>query len=594
MIDGYGVSMRALEHFKAKGIATVLTCDVGFSAVDEVRRAVDDLGMEVLITDHHLPPDVLPKAHVLVNPHQAGCPYPFKDLCGVGVAYKVLQALAARLGLDPAATIEKHLDLVALGTICDIVPLVDENRIFAKKGVERMKETENLGLRMLLAVAEVRPEAVTEMTCGWVLGPRLNAVGRINDAGKGLQLLISQGKEDAAKLAREIDALNTERKTMSKAIEASAIRQLDPRNLDDVYGITLFGDDNLVANGTPGDASATLRSLDTTTGISDPKTPWHHGVIGIVASKVVERYGRPTFLFAFDEESQKWKGSGRAPNIHGIHLKDALSACKSHMHKFGGHEYAAGATLVAQTPEELAAFAADFNAAIRAQMRPEDRTPLLKADLQVKLEELTENLHRILGHFAPFGHSNEGIKMMAEDVEVISAKVIGQDRTHLKLVVKQGEAQFDALAWGFATKFPEMTELPMPYRADIFFKLETNEFRGKTSLQLVVDDVRLPRIQALAGITDTGLLSPLPAGAAATPSRTLPAGTPVAPVASAAPVTADPAPAPVPAAVRTVRSRAPAPSDVPAIPTAPEKSKRAPKSVAPKELFAGSRSKKKA
>lgn len=481
MIDGYGVSIRALGAFQEQGITLVLTCDTGFSAVEEVRHAIDELGLHVLITDHHTPPEVLPKAHALVNPRQRGCNYPFKELSGVGVAFKVLQGLVRALKLNEKDALFPYLDLVALGTVCDVVPLIGENRVLVKWGLRVARETRNLGLRTLLETVSVPLGQVDEYTFGWIVGPRLNAAGRIDDAAKALELLICEDPARAKELATEIDMLNVARRSQTQKILDSAIRLISQGPpLEDLWGIVLFDDGTLDCE-------------------------WHHGVIGIVASKIVERYGRAAFLFGRDEKSGKWKGSGRAPaKIATVNLFNALSACAEHLLKFGGHAAAAGATLKAQTREELEAFAAAFNEAMKAQMRPEDRTPTLYADLEARLEDLTPDLWDILRRFAPFGHHNEPIQMIARDVEVIDVRTLGKEGTHLKLRLRQGNTVMDALGWGFVDLYPEVLRLGRAARVDILFQLTENVYRGTWQLQLELKDLKIRDYGESAGPLEGG------------------------------------------------------------------------------------------
>lgn len=467
MVDGYGVAVRALETFAERGIRLVLTCDTGFSASEEVRRGVDELGLEILLTDHHLPPNVLPKAHVMVNPQQEGCEYPWKSLCGAGVAYKVLQALVARLDLDEAEVLHKYMDLVGLGTICDVVPLQGENRVFAFLGIAAARTTRNPGLKALLDLAEVKPAEINEHTFGWVIGPRLNAAGRIDDAAKGLELLVSDDPVRIRALATEISALNTERRDLTKRIEEDAIRRIEAMDLDDVYGIVLFGR----PGGTP---------------------PWHHGVIGIVASWLVGRYGRPVFLLAWDEESQCWKGSGRAPKVGAVNLHAILSACEAHLAKFGGHELAAGASLAGTSETDMAAFAEAFNDAARTQMSPEDRIPLVRSDICLSLSAITDPFHDLLRRFAPYGEMNPKVTMVARDVSVLGYRRFGRGtKRHVELQVEADGVRLPAIGWGYAEDRPEILAHAFPARADLLFNLERNVFRGKAQSQLILRDVRI-------------------------------------------------------------------------------------------------------
>lgn len=472
MIDGYGVSVRALEQFVEEGVGVVLTCDTGFSALGPVRHAVETLGLEVLVTDHHLGGTETPVAHALVNPNQAGDPYPFKGLCGVGVAFKVLLALVRRLGLDEVAVLYPYLDLVALGTVCDVMPLVDENRVFVSHGVTACRHTRNLGLQALLAAAGVEAAKVSEGTFGWILGPRLNAVGRIDDAGTGLRLLLATDPDEAKSLATAIEAWNTKRRELSKRIEQEALAMVETLDMQRTYGVALFAPDP-PTEGAPA---------------------WHHGVIGIVASKVVERTGRPAFLFACDHETGAWKGSGRAPAASGAHLKDALDACDAHLAKHGGHAAAAGAQLRDGSPEGREAFAAAFNAAVAAQVSLDDLIPVIVADGRVGLDEINPDVYRkFFRRFAPFGAGNPEITFVAENATLTGVRPMGAEGIHARLTLEQHGVSHQAIAWSILRTHPWLSRAPRPLRVDLAFRVKEDVWRGETRLQLEVLDIRLHR-----------------------------------------------------------------------------------------------------
>lgn len=305
-IDGYGISLRALERAAEEGYRLVLTCDVGVSAHDEIRTATQNLGLEVLVTDHHQLSNRLPPAGAVINPHRSDCLYPFKGLCGVGVAFKVLQALVRAMGRSEAEDLYPYLDLVALGSVADVVPLLDENRVFVHFGLRRLRETGIVGLRALIEVAELAPERLTERAISHALGPRLNAIGRLDRSSIGLRLLLTDDADEARDLARILNQANAERQEVQRAIERDAIDQvLRMGDLDPIWAIALFGE------------------------------TWHHGVVGIVANRTVEHFGRPAFLFA-PTENLEWKGSGRAPKSGNprLDLHDILMECRDHLVTF--------------------------------------------------------------------------------------------------------------------------------------------------------------------------------------------------------------------------------------------------------------------
>lgn len=460
-VDGYGMSMRIIDEAYNDGIRVVLTCDTGISEADKVKTLVER-GMTVLITDHHHVPDVIPEAHAVVNPHQKDCAYPFDELCGCGVAFMALLALVRRMGLDEVGVLYKYLDLVALGTICDVVPMVDVNRTLAAVGIRQLQRTNNPGLQALMEIAKVAMPRVSEITCGFILGPRLNAIGRLDNAGIGLDMLLTDDPEEARDLAMECDKANAQRKAITERIEQAAVRQVEAMgDLSDVWALALYGED------------------------------WHHGIVGIVASRIVERYGLPAFLFAPDDEG-RWKGSGRAPASDNIHLYEFLEDCKPHLLKFGGHAAAAGATLVAGGEETAKAFAEAFSAAAKKRMTPEDRIPKIAADMEIDLGSIDAELYRYLRMFAPFGAENPPVQFIARNVEVISVREMGAEATHLKLKVKQGETVFnDVVGWRMRGQLPELFETPAPYRADLLFQVDENVWKGTARLQLVLVDAQI-------------------------------------------------------------------------------------------------------
>jgi single-stranded-DNA-specific exonuclease len=536
--DGYGISMRVLERELKGGLRTVLTCDTGISEAAKIRSLVDTYGARILVTDHHHVPEDLPPAAALVNPHQSDCAYPFKYLCGAGVAFKVLQALVCRLVIeelerrtertwsmedvvqehvpeamltevmravfdagagyslraneidtlfqhnDKAAPIVRtaadlcrsvervglfdYLDLVALGTIADVVPLVDENRVLARLGLRRLRRTTNPGLLALLRVADVAPENADEWTCGFVLGPRLNAIGRLDDAGRGLDLLLTDDDQEAADLARILNDTNEKRKAITEQIEREAVAQVEQMSgFDDTWALALYGQD------------------------------WHHGIVGIVASRIVERFGRPAFLFAPEnpeDPASHWKGSGRAPRSDRVHLYEILSTCRQHMHggnRFGGHAAAAGATLAAADEEGRIAFAAAFNDAARAVMTEEDRIPRVHVDMRISLAEVTDDLHGWIQRFAPFGEQNQAIHLWTTGVRLTRRRTMGAQQQHVKLWVEQDGVAMEAIGWNMADRLRDVMSANLPARVDLVFRIEENTFQGRRQLELRIVDARL-------------------------------------------------------------------------------------------------------
>lgn len=462
--DGYGLSLRLLSQLADLRVEHVLTCDVGISAYNEVAEAKRRWGMNIYITDHHEPPHRLPKAEVIVNP-KISPNYPFSDLAGVGVAYKVVQALLERLGLSEVDYLHEHLDLAALGTVCDVVPLVDENRVLAYHGLQQVRVSKNIGLRALYDMAGLALGDSTEASFAWVIGPRLNSVGRLDSARKGLELLLTDSMPEALKLAKEIEQINKRRRDINDDIEASAVRRLEEADLSSTYGIVL---------------------------VENKKTgpPWHPGVIGIVASRLVERFGRPVFMFASTSRGEL-KGSGRSPEIEGVNLYEMLHACAPHLTAYGGHAAAAGASITKPTPEGIQSLTRSFDAAARAKLRSEDLVPLIQVDLETTLDQLSGKFYGLMRRFAPFGAANSPINMLARGVTIRRSRAMGKNEDHLKLRLEQNNTMFEAIGFRLASLYPEVLERKKPLKADIVFQLTQNSFEGLSTLQLEVLDLRL-------------------------------------------------------------------------------------------------------
>ena len=355
--DGYDFSMAGVAKAKEVGADLVITCDCGITAVEAV-RAAKALGMRVVVTDHHLPPEILPPADAIVDPQRLDDSSDLKVLCGTGVAFKLAQALAPALGLP--ATLPLHfLDHVALATVADLVPLVGENRILVRHGLKLLAQTRWPGLRALVEVSDVDPAKLRASHLGYMIGPRLNAIGRLGDAFDGVRLLLTDDPAEAASLARELDQINERRQTLDQKTLDEALKQLDA-DCDPDRDAALV----LAAEG------------------------WHPGVVGIVASRVVERYGRPAFLLALDGD--KGKGSGRS--ISGFDLHSALHECSDLLEKWGGHKMAAGLTL---KRANLPAFKERFAAVGRSRLAPDDLGPRQRIDVELPLHDALPDLERL-------------------------------------------------------------------------------------------------------------------------------------------------------------------------------------------------------
>lgn len=436
--DGYDFGPAGLAAARAAGASLVVTCDCGITAVDTV-RAARAAGIGVVVTDHHLPGDELPPAVAIVDPQLPHDTSGLNHLCGTGIAFKLVQALVPALGL--AANLPYYLlDLVALATVADVVPLLGENRIMVKHGLRLLAESNWPGVRALVEASGLAGKEVRAGHLGFILGPRLNAAGRIADAADGLRLLLSDDMEEAKAIARRLEGLNVERQAMDQRMLDEALGQVEVADLERESGFVL------AAEG------------------------WHPGVVGIVASRVVERYGRPTFLIAFDGDIGK--GSGRS--ISRFDLHSALLDCGDLLERYGGHQMAAGLTI---RRENLDAFRERFGGLARASLAPEDLGPEQRVDLEIGLHEATYELERLCRYLEPCGTGNPSPVFGVRGVRLAGRCRVGQG--HLKGTLDDGRSRLPVIGFQWADRVPWLGDGPV----DAAFRLEVNEWNGQTSLQ---------------------------------------------------------------------------------------------------------------
>jgi single-stranded-DNA-specific exonuclease len=446
-VDGYDLGSAGVAAATAAGARVVLTCDCGTSAhaaADELRR----LGVDLIISDHHLPGGPLPNAFAVINPRRIDDESPDKDLAAVGVAFKLALALTQALGGNENVVLNM-LDLVALATVADVAPLRGENRVFVRRGLALLSDSKCAGIRALVRSAGLEGKEITAGRIGFILAPRLNALGRLDRAIRGVELLLCDNDEAALGIARVCEELNRERQDMDKRILDEAMRRVEQLDLDSTFGIVL----------------------------ADPS--WHSGVIGIVASRVVEQTSRPTFLIAIQDGIGK--GSGRS--IPAFDLHSALSACGDLLIKHGGHKAAAGLTV---DVARVDAFAERFNQVALDRLHPDDLVRELRVDLELPLAEATDDLEKLLRHLEPFGIGNPGPLFLARDVRIsTNATKIGANG--VKFTVESPQGVIETVGWGLSER---SAELRAGASVDIAYKLERNEFRGKSSLQLALIDFR--------------------------------------------------------------------------------------------------------
>jgi len=447
LADGYDLTEAGVRAAQEAGATVVVTCDCGTSAVAPV-STLQAAGIDVIISDHHLPGGDLPNAYAILNPKRPGCGSEDKDLAAVGVAFKLALAVTRALGGNENLVFGM-LDLVALATIADIAPLRGENRVFARYGLKMLAETQNLGLRALIRSAGLEGKPLTAGRIGYILAPRLNAVGRLGHALRGVELLTAQTEHEANIIARELEELNVKRQEIDRATLEQARRRVLALDLEETFGIVLA------------------------------EEGWHPGVIGIVASRIVEEFGRPTILIALDGE--EGKGSGRSISRFDLHA--GIGGCRHLLQRFGGHRSAAGVTIARDRVDE---FARCFNDAARAALSPDDLVPELRIDLEVALADLTPGFESLLRHLEPCGIGNPSPMLLTRGVRLAAApRIVGQGG--LKLRLQTDHEPLEAVGWSLGHRIGEI-DVNRPL--DVAFRLERDEYQGVSRLQAKLADFR--------------------------------------------------------------------------------------------------------
>jgi single-stranded-DNA-specific exonuclease len=446
--DGYDFSRAGLDAARRAEAGLIVTVDCGTTAHETIREATAS-GIDVVVTDHHTVGARMPDAWAFVNPQRVDCPYPEKGLCGTGVAYKVCELVGAAMGGGPSAPAE-YLDLVALATVADLVPLTGENRVLVTFGLRRMAHTRVRGIEALLQVSGLSPQEVTAGKLGFVVAPRINAAGRVGESADALELLLAEDASRCEILAVQLEATNKVRKdedgrTLDEALELLA-QSYDPNR---EYGVVL------AAEG------------------------WHPGVIGIVASRVVERIHRPVVMVALDGES----GRGSARSIPGFHLHEALTECAGHLKRYGGHRAAAGMDI---DRDALPAFRDAFNRVARERLDADDLHPVLRPDMTLPLTEINLDLVHWMGYLGPHGIGNPGPLFLAPGVSLQGVRSVGQG--HLKASLRGDGGALEAIGFGLAERHPAESLHDRPY--DVLFRLERNEWRGVAKPQARLADLR--------------------------------------------------------------------------------------------------------
>ena len=445
--EGYGISTKGIDKAKTENVSLIIAMDCGIKAMDKVSYA-HSLSIDFIICDHHLPSDELPQATAILDPKQAACPYPFKDLCGCGIGFKLIQALTKERGGD-LEEIVPFLDLVAMAIAADLVPMVGENRILTHFGILQIQENPRLGIRFFVKELK-RKINVSDLV--FVLAPRINGAGRIKHGSHAVALLLSESEKEAMSRARAIELFNSERKELDQKITAQAMDQIKDNQEEELYSTVVFQPD------------------------------WHKGVVGIVASRLIETHYRPTVVFA--ASGDYYTGSVRS--VKGLDVYHILEACQEHIVQFGGHRYAAGLTI---KPEDYLAFKKAFELAVAQNIKPEQRIPSTAYDLEITLDKITPKFYRIIAQMSPFGPGNMRPVFMTKNcLDGGTTRAVGQDQSHLKLdVTDTSKVKLSGIGFGMAN---HINKIKSRDRFQIFFTLDENEFRGVKSVQLRLKDLR--------------------------------------------------------------------------------------------------------
>lgn len=447
--EGYGLSIETVEAARQRGTDLIIAVDCGITALDEVKRA-RELGMDIVICDHHQPGLELPPANAVLDPKRSDCPFPFKELAGVGVTFKLVQAIAQRVGVD-LESLRPLMDLVAIGSAADIVPLVDENRILTKVGLEQLNQTENLGLQALLQKSGLSGKRIGTGQIIFIIAPRINAVGRLGDASRAVDLLTTDHYATADAIASVLEKENRKRRDLDEGTFQQAIEMIE----------TQFDPSN--------DAAFVLCSDN-----------WHPGVIGIVASRIVEQYYRPTVMISLDDGI----GKGSARSIPGFSIYEALENCSDLMQAFGGHKYAAGLSI---HHDKIDALRDRLRTYAGSLLSGDMLTKKLNIEGEVRFREIDAKFMRLLKMMAPFGPQNMKPILMSRGVSVVGMPTI-VGRNHLRLKLSQDGIVFDAIGFGLGGHLHRVRGNPQDI--EVAYIIEENEWQGRVTIQLRLRDLR--------------------------------------------------------------------------------------------------------
>jgi single-stranded-DNA-specific exonuclease len=446
--EGYGISFKGIDFADDNGFTLIIALDCGIKSIDHVAYA-KERNIDFIICDHHRPGEFLPNAVAVLDPKRDDCNYPYDELCGCGIGFKLIQALGVNRG-ETIDDLVLYLDLVATAIAADIVPMTGENRVLAKFGLEVINAEPRPGIKALIQNIKKKELTITDVV--FIIAPRINAAGRIKHGNHAVELLTEFDIEQAEQFASEIEQYNSDRKDLDKQITIEALNQIEENNEQNRFTNVVFQED------------------------------WHKGVIGIVASRLIETYYKPTLVFT--KSGDKYAASARS--VKGFDVYNALESCAEHLEQFGGHMYAAGMTLL---PEKYQDFKNAFEKVVQETIPPELLTPEISVDSEIELSDINEKLMRLLKQFEPYGPQNMTPVFMTKNlVDTGYGKTIGKDDEHLKLFVKQyNSLGFGAIGFGLGKKL-DLTKNRNPFEA--VYTIDENEFNGKIDIQLRLKDLR--------------------------------------------------------------------------------------------------------
>lgn len=457
--EGYGISKQGIDYAFENGYSLIVSLDCGIKAIDKVRYAAQR-NIDFIICDHHLPGEQIPKALAVLDPKRLDCPYPFKELSGCGVGFKLLQAYCQQTG-TPYEELYEHLDLVAVSIASDIVPIVDENRILAHFGLKKLNENPSIGLKSIIRIAGIEKHTIAVDDIVFRIGPRINAAGRMESGKAAVELLCASSEQEAYQMGASIDSCNNDRKNIDRHITHEALRMI---------------------------ASDKRLQHSKTTVLFNPS--WHKGVVGIVASRLIETYYRPTVVLTQSGDL----ATGSARSVQGYDLYQAIEACSDLLENFGGHMYAAGLSLKVKNVEE---FTVRFEEYVSKTIAPEMLKPQVEIDAAILLSDITDKFYRILKQFEPFGPGNMSPVFVAHNIfDDGNSRLVGNEKEHVKLslVEPDNAVHYPGIAFQMAEHYKKIHS-GKPF--SICFSLYENVFRGNTTIQLRVKDVKFDNSHGL-------------------------------------------------------------------------------------------------